>query len=297
MGDWQPWVGRSETRHDVLTAGLVARHRATLNVAAGDDPLPGIHWCLAVPDARMDELGEDGHPRRVGLPTGKAENGRDIAGAFLPPIPLPRRMWASSAAEFVAPIAVGATIARTSTIQSVEEKTGSTGTLAFVNVAHETLANGRLAVRETQTLVYRAANSGAPPFLAPRGGAATLDAADWPEQAVVTPDEAQLFRFSAITFNTHRIHYDAPYAREVEGYAGLVVHGPLMSSLLLHFVTERFGQVARFTFRAQSPAYCGEVLTLAARRDGNAIALGAFGPDGTMAVKAEAVLAPVGSVA
>lgn len=279
MSDWQAWVGKSETRHDVLTDGLVARHRATLDVAEGADSLPGIHWCLCVPDARMADLGEDGHPRREG------------DNAFFPPIPLPRRMWASSKAQFLAPIAVGAAIRRTSTIISVAEKSGSTGALGFVDVAHETFADDILAVRETQTLVYRAANSAAPPFLAPRAGAAMLSPDQWPEQRQVTPDEAQLFRFSAITFNTHRIHYDAPYARGVEGYAGLVVHGPLMSSLLLHFVTDRFGPVAHFAFRAQSPAYCGEVLTLAARQDGDGIALGAFGPDGTMAVKAEAQLA------
>ncbi len=301
MGDWQDWIGRSETREDVLTAGLVARHRATLNAPAGDAPLPGIHWCLCLPDAPMDALGEDGHPRRVGLPTGKAEdrvglptgkagdNGH-TPGGFLPPIALPRRMWASSKVEFLTPIDVGAAVRRTSTILSINEKSGSSGALAFVDIEHASFVGDKIAVREVQTLVYRAANAAAPAFIAPRGGAAELMANEWDEHLVLTPDSPQLFRYSALTFNSHRIHYDLPYAREVEGYAGLVVHGPLTASLLLQFATQRFGAIARFAFRGQSPAYCGEALTLVARRDGADIMLGALGPDGAMAMRAEASL-------
>lgn len=302
MGDWQDWVGRSETREDVLTAGLVARHRATLNAPAGDAPLPGIHWCLCLPDAPMDALGEDGHPRRVGLPTGKAEgpvdrpteqaqDNRDKLGGFLPPIALPRRMWASSKVEFLAPIGVGAAVRRTSRILSINEKSGSSGALAFVDVEHASFVGGNIAVREVQTLVYRAANAAVPAFIAPRTGAADVAAREWDEHLVLTPDSAQLFRYSALTFNSHRIHYDLPYAREVEGYAGLVVHGPLTASLLLQFATQRFGAIARLAFRGQSPAFCGEALTLVARREGASITLGALGPDGTVAVKAEALLA------
>lgn len=236
----------------------------------------------------MDALGEDGHPRRVGLPTGQAQDNRDMPGGFLPPIALPRRMWASSKVEFVAPIDVGAAVRRTSRILSINEKSGSSGALAFVDIEHASFAGETLAVREVQTLVYRAANTAAPPFIAPRAGAADVAAGEWDEHLVLTPDSPQLFRYSALTFNSHRIHYDLPYAREVEGYAGLVVHGPLTASLLLQFATQRFGAIARFAFRGQSPAFCGEALTLVARRDGADIMLGALGPDGAMAMRAEA---------
>lgn len=238
----------------------------------------------------MDALGEDGHPRRVGLPTGKTGDNGQIQGGFLPPIALPRRMWASSKVAFLAPIDVGAAVRRTSTILSINEKHGSSGALAFVDIEHASFVGDNIAVREVQTLVYRAANAAAPAFIAPRAGAADVAAGEWDEHLVLTPDSPQLFRYSALTFNSHRIHYDLPYAREVEGYAGLVVHGPLTASLLLQFATQRFGAIARFAFRGQSPAFCGEALTLVARRDGADIILGALGPDGAMAMRAEASL-------
>ncbi|MCC7395000.1 MAG: hypothetical protein IT553_09160 [Sphingomonadaceae bacterium] len=276
MDDWQHWVGRVEERHDILTPSLIARHRATFDAGGGEHPLPSIHWCLCTPDAQMGDLGADGHPRR------------DLDGSFLPPIALPRRMWAASKLDILAPMTAGAQIRRTSTIMSISEKNGATGPLAFVDVAHDSYADDVLAVREVQTLVYRAANQAAPPFLAPRAGVASLSDADWPHQILVVPGAAQLFRYSALSFNSHRIHYDLPYARDAEGYAGLVVHGPLMASLLLHFVTECFGPVSHFAFRAQSPAFCDEKLTLAAKDAGDAIMLAAFAPDGAMTVRAEA---------
>ena len=162
MGDWQDWVGRSETREDVLTAGLVARHRATLNAPAGDAPLPGIHWCLCLPDAPMDALGEDGHPRRVGLPTGKAEgpvdrpteqaqDNRDKLGGFLPPIALPRRMWASSKVEFIAPLRPGQSVMRSSRVVSITEKQGGSGKLVFAEIVHEIRGDGEPARLVTDT--------------------------------------------------------------------------------------------------------------------------------------------------
>lgn len=290
MGVWDAWIGRTEVRTDLLTPALVERFRATIDSDLPDDPAPqGVHWLTCVPDAPTAALGEDGHPART-----------DSDDSFFPPIPLPRRMWASSKVEFVAPISAGASIIRTSTIASIAEKSGSSGALAFVDVAHDTMADGALAIREVQTLVYRAAAN--PP--GPGVGTATLaqtsptpplkgrGVEEWQFHRTLTPSEALLFRYSALTFNTHRIHYDAPYAREIEAYRGLVVHGPLMASLLLDLVAREFGANAlkRFAFRAQSPAFANEPLTLAGKRDGDALTLAALGPDGAIRLSAEGSL-------
>ncbi|MFM6852840.1 MAG: MaoC family dehydratase N-terminal domain-containing protein, partial [Sphingopyxis sp.] len=219
-----PWIGRTRTQHDEVTDGLIARLCATIDTArppASHAP-QGAHWCLCLPDAPTAALGVDGHP--------VAENGAD---AFMPPIPLPRRMWAGSAVQFHAPIAGGAAIERQSTIHAVADKTGTTGPLIFVTVDHAIWADGILAVQERQNIVYRDAATTPATFATPRAGHATLNHADWPDQRRIAPHEAQLARYSAITFNAHRIHYDRPYAVEQEGYAGLVVHGPLTATLLL----------------------------------------------------------------
>jgi 3-methylfumaryl-CoA hydratase len=294
MGQWQEWIGRSHVQSEQLTPALVRRHRATLDLSPDDPaPLAGIHWCLNLPEAASAELGEDGHPRRAGLPAGKAEEGSAIAGSFLPPIPMPRRMWAASETEFLAPIPVGATVTRTSTIAAIEEKQGSSGALAFVTLDHALSADGLPVVREKQTLVYRepaiisdAAPSAPAPERTDDGLVKALKLYD--HQRKITPDEALLFRFSALTFNTHRIHYDAPYATGVEGYRGIVVHGPLTATLLLNWAGGLYGPIRRFTFRAVSPAIAGEPLTLGAREESGRIILAAHGPDGRECVKASA---------
>jgi 3-methylfumaryl-CoA hydratase len=284
MSDWSSFIGRTHAQSDILTSALVQRHRATLDVNPADPaPLPGIHWCLNLPEAPTADLGEDGHPRR------------DLAGSFLPPIDLPRRMWAASEVQFLAPIPVGATVERVSTIRDIKEKSGSSGRLAFVTLDHATSADGIAVVQEMQTLVYReavspstASPSPTPPAIG-RGLAFTPDPADWPHTHTLTPSETLLFRFSALTFNTHRIHYDAPYAREVEAYAGLVVHGPLIATMLLNWAGELLGgPVRQFNFRASAPTFAGEPLTLAARREGDGLALSTFGPGGTPGVTASA---------
>lgn len=281
MSEWPAWIGREERRSDRLDPALAARWLATFDLPAqADGAMPqGIHFCLATPDAPTAALGDDGHPRR---------DTRDAS--FFPPIPLPRRMWAASAIEFHAPIAIGAAIERTSRIASITPKSGKSGEMVFVEVAHETLAGGTLSVRETQTLVYReAAPPDAPLQPAPRGDG-SFASAEWRAHRQLTPSEPLLFRFSALTFNSHRIHYDLAYAREAERYRGLVVHGPLMASLLLQFCARAFGNQAlrRFAFRAVSPAICGEALHLAMRQDGDdAIALGVFAADGREVVRAE----------
>lgn len=233
----------------------------------------GIHFCLCTPDAATAALGEDGHPRRD-----------ESAASFLPPVPLPRRMWAASEIEFHAPIGIGTAIERVSRVASVTAKSGRSGEMVFVLVVHETWADGALAVREVQTLVYREAAAADAPLQPAPLGESRFDSRAWPAHRALTPREPLLFRFSALTFNSHRIHYDLAYAREVERYRGLVVHGPLMASLLLQLA----GPVRRFAFRAISPAVAGEPLHLVAREAGKALTLGAFAADGRQVVEAEA---------
>ena len=273
MTDWTSWIGRSETRHDVVTQGLVDRYRATLDSEDTGPVAPqGIHWCLCLPDAPTAILGPDGHPER-----------KDGDGSFLPPLPdFPRRMWASSSVDFHAPIRVGAVIERQSTLENIVEKHGKSGTLIFATVAHETRADGVLCVTEKQTIVYRQENSAIVPFHAPRAAAAQPDAGEWPVQRRLVPSEPLLLRYSALTFNAHRIHYDLPYARDVEGYAGLVVHGPLTASLLLDHAARVIGanQLKHFSFRGVSPAFCGEAMDLVARDIDGTLTLAAIGPGG-----------------
>lgn len=290
MPDWQNWIGRSETRTDVVTTGLVSRLCATIDSADSGGVAPqGIHWCLCLPDAPTAQLGEDGHPNR-GAP-----------GSFLPPIDLPRRMWASSKIAFHAPIMVGAAIERTSTIADIAEKAGSSGRLAFVTLTHETRTDGALVVREEQTLVY----CGAAKAIAPTPAVPVKRGVeDWPHVRTVTPNEAMLMRYSALSFNAHRIHYDLPYATGVEGYAALVVHGPLTATLLLDFAArvyawERPGKSAAqvighnrligFDFRGVSPLYCGQEMTLVARVEGGVMTLAALSPSGAAVMEARAV--------
>ena len=251
MGDWQAWTGRSEERHDRVDPALAARWLATIDRSAPDHAtMPqGFHWCLCSPDAPTAELGLDGHPSREADP-----------GSFLPPVPdLPRRMWASSKIEFLAPLRLDSIVRRRSSVAAIEAKRGGSGELLFVTVNHETFADETLAVREAQSLVYRAAAAADAPFSPPPPGECRFDASAWDAHRLVTPGEALLFRYSALTFNSHRIHYDLPYAREVERYRGLVVHGPLTATLLLDLASRELGDNAlrTFAFRGLSPAICG----------------------------------------
>lgn len=280
MSAFDAWIGRSETRGDLLTEGLLARFHATLDTSdtgVGVGP-QGIHWCLCLPDAPMAELGEDGHPRR---------------GGFLPPVDLPRRMWAASSVEFLAPLRAGTAVERTSTVAAAQEKQGGTGRLLFVEVDHEVRADGMPAVRERQTIVYREAATGAKPAASTaRSTPAPAETWDW--ERVVTPSETLLFRYSALTFNAHRIHYDRPYATGVEDYAGLVVHGPLTATLLLELCARNLGANAlrTFAFRGLAPAIAGQPLRLCGRRDGALVELRAFDADGRAIMAASATNSP-----
>ncbi len=239
----------------------------------------GIHFALCAPKNPTAELGEDGHPLR--------DDGPD---SFLPPFSLPRRMWASSAIEFHAPIVAGAAIERSSEITAISEKNGSSGRLAFVDVEHRIKANSTLAVVETQTLVYREAAAADTPLGPPATGEGTFDPSAWDSYRTLVPDPRLLFRYSALTFNSHRIHYDLPYAREVERYRGLVVHGPLTASLLLQLAASELGdnRLTRFKFRGVSPAIADEPLHLVMRQSEGVCELGAFASDGRQVTKATA---------
>lgn len=282
--DWSAWVGRTETRHDRIDAAALGRWAATLDrVVDPAGPVPhGYHWCLCLPDAPTAALGADGHPRRD-----------DAPDSFLPPVPLPRRMWAASQVSFHAPLRIGDAITRQSRILSATTKAGSTGTLVFVEVAHDTHGNAGLAVREIQSIVYRGASPAGAAPVPPPPGPGRFDPAGWDAHRTILPDARLLFRFSGLTFNSHRIHYDRPYATEIEGYRGLVVHGPLTATLLIDLAHAQFGANAltRFDFRGVSPAVADEPLHLVLRRAGDALELAAFADDGREVMRASATVA------
>jgi 3-methylfumaryl-CoA hydratase len=279
--NFSAWIGREVSATDRLDEALAARWLATFDLARPHPAImpQGVHFALCTPQAPTAMLGEDGHPAR--------DNSAD---SFLPPFAMPRRMWASSKIAFHMPIAIGAVIQRTSRVAAISEKQGSTGPLAFVDVSHETFANGSLAVTETQSIVYREAASTGQDLAPPPLGEGRFDPAGWDAQRSLTPTPALLFRFSALTFNTHRIHYDAPYAEAVERYRGLVVHGPLIASLLLQFAADTLGanRLRRFQFRGLSPAIADEPLHLVMRKGEAGYDLAAFADDGRQVTAASA---------
>lgn len=281
MSAWDAWIGREETRTDQVDIGAAGRWLATLDrSAAQDGAMPqGYHWCLCLPDAPTANLGPDGHPRRDDSPNG-----------FLPPVPLPRRMWASSKVEFFHPIGVGEQVTRTSRVASITEKSGGSGPLVFINVMHETAGKNGVAVCETQSIVYREAALADAPLSPPEIGEAQFDGAAWDAHRMLTPNETLLFRYSALTFNSHRIHYDLPYAAQIERYRGLVVHGPLTATLLLDLAQRELGDncLSSFAFRGVSPAICGEALHLVMLDIGQEIELGVFADDGRKIMAATA---------
>ena len=275
--DFGAWVGRTEITDDPL-AVTQARAAAAMFDDADcplDDgsPLPPLwHWFYFLPRAPQSQLDDDGHPKR---------------GGFLPPIPYPRRMFAGSTLRLHRPLALGRPAQRHARIADVAMKSGRSGSLAFVTVALRFEQDGALCIEEEQQIVYREPGSAVP---APAAGAW----ADLPEGAwsrVVTPDPRLLFRFSALTFNAHRIHYDREYARDVEGYPGLVVHGPLTAMLLADLAARGSGRpLATFAFRGQAPLFDLAPFRLVGTADGERVRLEAQRCDGQVALAATAEL-------
>jgi len=238
--DLSAWIGRSEEAHDQLSRNLVKRIAATLGepAPAHGEALPPLwHWAFFQDPVFESGLGRDGHPAR---------------GGFLPPADKRNRMWAGSRLEFIEPLKVGGEVTRVSTILDVQEKHGRTGSLLFVTVRHDHFQEGRLALRDEQDIVYREPS---PPKLS---NPDLLRTGAWMES--VEPSPTLLFRYSAVTFNGHRIHYDWPYATEQEGYPGLVVHGPLIATLNLRAFCRANPQarLRRFSFRGVRPLICPE---------------------------------------
>jgi 3-methylfumaryl-CoA hydratase len=275
------WIGRTETLHDEVGPTPVVALTATLdhpplNVVAGTALPPLWHWLYFLPMHRQSEIGPDGHAKR---------------GGFLPPVALPRRMWAGSQFEFRTPVCVGDRIARTSTIADVSSKAGRTGKLVFVKVRHELRCNDAAepSLIEFHDIVYRDAKQPGdvepPPQPAPQ-------VATWQRQIV--PDDVLLFRYSALTFNGHRIHYDRSYVTEVEGYPGLIVHGPLIATLLMDLLRRELpaAEVAGIRFKAVRPTFDLQPFRVsgALQDDGRTVHLWAQDHEGWLTMDATATL-------
>jgi 3-methylfumaryl-CoA hydratase len=247
--DFSRWLGQSRSSQDNMAHETLQRFAATMGqnpstVQPGDVLPPCAHWFYFTPLEPTDALASDGHPPK---------------GEFLPDVGLPKRMWAGGHLQFMNPLHSDSPATKTSTITSITPKNGSTGPLCFVTVAHKIHNDGKLCIDEEQHIVYR----DAPPASAPPRRVKPLDTSlKWSEHW--TPSAVELFRFSAITFNAHRIHYDADYCRNDEGYPDLVVHGPL----LLHRMLDAFARMRPGTsvtiidYRAIGPVYLGETVNI-----------------------------------
>ena len=269
------WIGKTESCSELIQPATMAAMAATLDLdtapAAGEALPPGWQWLFFNPKVKQSALGEDGHPAK---------------GGFLPPVPLPRRMWAGSRVRYLADLPVGETATKTSKILNVVNKSGNRGKLCFVTVEHTTSYNDQTCIIEEQDIVYKEATPVGTPLPTPRPYEET---ALWTKK--VEPDTTLLFRFSALTFNGHRIHYDLPYARDVEAYPGLVVHGPLTATLLQGFATElgKGKKLKAFSFRGITPLFVDRPFTLEAREaEGGSLELWARGPDSELAMSASA---------
>ncbi|MGU7780061.1 FAS1-like dehydratase domain-containing protein [Burkholderia sp. PU8-34] len=269
------WVGRSiedrdelSVRHARLMAATIGSDASWLETGA---PLPPLwHWLYFLEGLPPDQLGRDGHPQR---------------GGFLPPVPLPNRMWAGGRVQFHASLPLGAQVSRRSTIRSVEHKRGRSGDLVFVTVLHEISTAGEVAITEEHDIVYKQASPGGTVRPAPAPAPAVPEHRD-----TFVATSTTLFRYSALTFNGHRIHYDQDYCREVEGYPNLVIHGPLNATLLAAFAERVAGKPLRaFDYRGVQPALLGNTLTLNAARTADGYALWTALPDESVSMRAHAL--------
>lgn len=277
--DFTAWVGRTESSEEYISLTPMLAMAATLDDTSQDvadgSPVPPLwHWCYFLPRAAQSSLNSDGHPPR---------------GGFLPPIPYPRRMFAGSRLRFHRPLTIGQPARREGIIRNVQQKTGRSGALAFVTVGYTFSQAGETCIEEEQDIVYR--EPGPPAPVPEPAELPPVPAGAW--SRTITPTTTLLFRFSALTFNAHRIHYDRPYATSEEGYPGLVVHGPLTAMLLLQLVRQHTSQpITGFRFRGQAPLFDLAPFRLVGTpaADGSQVELMAQAPDGKTALSASAEL-------
>lgn len=269
------WVGRSVQDHGAVTALAAAQLHATVGdpgspAPGAGDLLPGLwHWCAFPPLAHVTDLGRDGHPG---------------PGALLPPIRLERRMWAGGGLRFHAPLRIGDPLTRRSSVRGVTQKDGATGPLILLTVDHQVFGPRGLAIEERQDIVYLDIPD---TFTPPNKRAMPEVPGTARTRHAMTPP--LLFRYSAMTFNAHRIHYDLDYTRAVEKYPALVVHGPLQATLLMRFATEARGAApSQFDFRGIHPMFAGTDLDIAAVEEDSGLALFA-GQDGHQGMTASAI--------
>ena len=264
VAEWQQWVGRTEERTETISGESLRRFAAALGESLDVEHTPPslAHWAFFLPVAAPGALGPDGHPKR---------------GGFMPPITLPRRMFAAADMAFHAPLKLDEAATRSSRVASITHKAGRSGDLMLVDVVHEIEQGGALCVNERQTMVYR--DSGAP-----TAAVAAAELPTVPDDIVWQPGSVDLFRFSAVTFNSHRIHYDLPYATGVEGYPALVVQGPFTAARLYRLAVGGGVTPRRFAFRAQAPLFADQPVRL--RRGAASGTVVAIRCDGVTAMEA-----------
>ena len=263
-------IGRRIVVSDDMSPTVTSRFALVGGAPAEQTPLR--HWAHFLSMPHRDEIGEDGHPKR---------------GKFVPSISLPRRMFAASSIDFFAPLSADTPAEKASTIEKIEHKLGRSGELVFVSIAHEFIQGGALCIKELQTLVYRSVSKTSE-FATDRAAGMQINHG-FDVVGSFTPTSVDLCRFSSVTLNSHRIHYDHPYAREVEGYPDLVVHAPYIAVLLSNLAQSELGEPLRgFTFRAKSPLFADRQIELGVRRNGGVIELAAIDPAGVIAVEASA---------
>lgn len=269
------WVGREQRHRTILSPFPAQALAAVLDherpPQTGEALPPSWHWLYFLETPTSAGTGDDGHPRK---------------GGFLPPVPLPRRMWAAGSVDIAKPLRLGLPAEKHSTIRSVELKGGKTGALVFVGLEHHLHQDGELCIREEQTLVYRSMPNG--PAALPAGESAAMPA-DWTR--TIEPDPVLLFRFSALTYNGHRIHYDRDYATREEFYPGLVVHAPLLVTLLLDLALEKGAGIplVRFRFRAVRPTFDSGPVRLCGRHEGREVTLWSADHENCVGISATAV--------
>lgn len=263
LAHWQTWVGKPQFSRELIAPTLLDRYAAAIGEDRNGAAMPSLgHWAFFIDAVQPHRIGADGHPLR---------------GGFLPPVTLERRMFAASDIRFLSPVQEGVEATRQAELVSLVHKHGSSGELILAEVASSITQAGVKCIEERQTIVYRAGGSATP----------AVEAKDFPvpdgaeSWSPTTPD---LFRFSAVTFNSHRIHYDLPYATGEELYPGLVIHGPYTAAKLFGLARRFAGSVSRFTFRAQAPLFCGQPVLLSVGEDKNTVV--ALRCDGTIAMSA-----------